>query len=129
MIIATYSIYVVLSAAVLTWVGIAFSHNADALFDRSSGDRRSAAAAHMLAIAFYLVNGGLVLWNLPSDSRIDQPRQVFEVLAGKLGTVLFITGLLHLILAGYLAQRRRTAARPATFSNLQERESPIRRVS
>jgi hypothetical protein len=127
MVIATYVVYLVISLACTIWVGITFARNGRVfLEDVYQGDARVAGAiTHLLTVAFYFLNVGFVLWNLRKAPDVRDARQVIEVLATKLGTVLLVLGVLYLVLVEvFVGKRRHRRARLAAARTPGEQRTP-----
>ncbi len=112
-ILTTYSIYLGVSAIVTVWVGRTLSKNGRVfLVDCFHGNTELADSVnHLLVVGFYLVNAGFVALHLRIGGAVDDPREVFEALAGKLGTVLLVLGLMHFFNVLVLSRMRRNALR------------------
>src|SRR5688500_474334 len=95
--ILTYSLYVALSVILTIWVARTLHKNGK-VFLVSSFDGNDALADsvnHLLVVGFYLVNLGFVCLYLKLAKTVMDGREVFEGVAGKLGVVLLVLGVMH----------------------------------
>jgi hypothetical protein len=66
------------------------------------------AVNHLLVVGFYLVNLGFVaLWLRGGDTDVRDVRGIFTALSYKVGTVLLVLGVLHLLNVYVLNRIRR----------------------
>jgi hypothetical protein len=107
--VVTYVIYILLSVALTVWVGRVLSSNGKVfLVDVFRGNEELAVTVNrLLVVGFYLVNLGFVSWYLRTDDIVAEPRQVFETLSVKVGTVLLVLGFLHIMNVIVLSKMRR----------------------
>ncbi|WP_202867761.1 hypothetical protein [Kribbella pittospori] len=99
MTVTTYLIYLLVSVPLTIWVARTLSHNGRIfLIDVFHGNEDFADAVNRLLVAgFYLVNLGFVTLFLRADKVVVDARGVFEQLSVKLGIVMLVLGVLHLI--------------------------------
>jgi hypothetical protein len=97
--VGTYAIYMSLSVVMTIWVAqTLFKHGRTFLVDAFTGNEALASSInHLLVVGFYLVNLGIVCLNLALDHAVNNPAQVFESIATKLGIVLLVLGGMHMI--------------------------------
>ncbi|WP_406279199.1 hypothetical protein [Embleya sp. NBC_00896] len=109
MTVVTYAIYLVISIGLTVWVARTLSRNGQVFLKDVLHGREELAAAvnHLLVVGFYLVNLGFVALYLKVGKTVEDARSSFEALSIKLGTVLLILGLLHLINVYVLNRIRR----------------------
>ena len=111
--VVTYLVYLVLSISLTVWVGRTLSRAGRVfLADVFHGNERLADAVnHLLVVGFYLVNLGFVaLWLRAGDNDVRDVAGIFRALSYKVGTVLLVLGLMHLVNV-YVLNRFRTGAR------------------
>lgn len=97
--LVTYTMYLLLSVGLTVWVATTLSrHGKVFLADVFGRDERLAGAVNqLLVVGFYLVNLGFVALWLGTDDVITSASAAVETLALKLGTVLLVLGLVHLL--------------------------------
>ncbi|MFB6962048.1 hypothetical protein ACFCYB_34960 [Streptomyces sp. NPDC056309] len=107
--VIAYVIYLLVSIALTVWVARTLSRNGRIfLADVLHGDDKLADAVnHLLVVGFYLVNLGFVALYLSGDRSIDDTRGIFEALSTKLGVVLLVLGVMHLVNVYVLNRIRR----------------------
>jgi len=112
-IILTYSLYLLLSVTLTVWVATTLSRNGLAfLVDCFHGNRDLAASVnHLLVVGFYLINLGFVALFLRIGGEVLGAREVFEALAGKIGVVLLVLGIMHFFNLLIFAKARKAALR------------------
>jgi hypothetical protein len=95
--ILTYSLYVVLSGLLTVWVARTLHKNGRIFLVSSfnGNDALADSVNHLLVVGFYLVNLGFVCLYLKLAKTVESGREVFEGLAGKLGVVLLVLGVMH----------------------------------
>lgn len=109
-VVHTYAVYLLLSIAVTVWVARTLYRNGRAfLVDAFLGQETLADSVnHLLVVGFYLINLGWIVTTLRTSYAIDTARQAIELLSDKVGTVLFVLGLMHffnLFLFSWLRRR------------------------
>ncbi|MGC0419007.1 hypothetical protein [Embleya sp. AB8] len=99
MTVVTYAIYLLVSIGLTVWVARTLSRNGQVfLHDVLHGrDDLAAAVNHLLVVGFYLVNLGFVALYLRIGDAVEDTRGSVEALSVKLGTVLLVLGVLHLL--------------------------------
>ena len=107
--VVSYAVYLPVATAVTVWVARTLSRNGRVfLADVFRGDEKLADAVnHLLVVGFYLVNLGFVALWMRTEADVLDVRGVFNALSMKLGTVLLVLGLLHLINVYVLNRIRR----------------------
>ncbi len=95
--VAQYLAYLTVSIAVTIGVGrTLFKHGAAFLNDTFVGKEKLAEAVnHLLLVGFYLINCGWVVLSLKTSVPAYNAQQVLENLAGKVGSVLVVLGIMH----------------------------------
>ncbi|NIK55650.1 hypothetical protein [Kribbella shirazensis] len=99
MTVTTYLVYLVVAVPLTIWVARTLSRNGRIfLVDVFHGNEDFADAVNrLLVVGFYLVNLGFVTLFLRSGSAVVDARGVFEQLSVKLGVVMLVLGVLHLM--------------------------------
>jgi cytochrome b561 len=99
MTVTTYLIYLLIAVPLTIWVARTLSRNGRIfLVDVFHGNEDFADAVNrLLVVGFYLVNLGFVTLFLRSDAAVLDARGVFEQLSVKLGIVMLVLGVLHLM--------------------------------
>jgi len=113
----TYLFYFVLSVGVTIWVARTLHKNGRTfLVDAFHGQTALADSVnHLLVVGFYLINLGWIVMTLRTQLQIETPRSAIELLSDKVGTVLFVLGLMHFFnLFLFSRFRRRALDRLAT---------------
>src|SRR5689334_10863093 len=98
--VITYVVYLLLSIGLTIWVARTLSRSGKVfLADVFHGnDKLADAVNHLLVVGFYLVNLGFVaLWLRGGDNNVQGTTGVFQALSYKVGTVLLVLGLMHLV--------------------------------
>lgn len=110
-IVLTYSLYLTLSIALTVWVARTLSKNGRVfLVDCFHQNEQLADSVnHLLVVGFYLINLGFISLFLKLGLNIEQPREVFEALSGKMGVVLLVLGGMHFFNLLVLSKMRRRA--------------------
>ena len=95
--VITYSLYLFISLCVTIWVARTLHKNGRVfLVDCFRGNEELAnSVSLLLVVGFYLVNIGFVTLYLKVAAPVESPDNVFEVLSGKIGTVLLVLGGMH----------------------------------
>lgn len=117
-VLSTYLAYLVISIAVTIWVARTLHKNGRAfLVDAFHGREELADSVnHLLVVGFYLINLGWIVMTLRTHYLLYTARETIELLSDKVGTVLFVLGLMHffnLFLFSWF--RRRALDRIATM--------------
>jgi len=94
-----YGLYFVAALAITLWVGrILFRSGRAFLVDAFHGNAAMADSVNnLLIIGFYLVNFGFMLLFLPTGTPPERGITVAEHLSWKLGVVVIVLGVMHLI--------------------------------
>jgi cytochrome b561 len=111
MTVVTYLIYLLVAVPLTIWVARTLSRNGRIfLVDVFDGNDDFADAVNRLLVAgFYLVNLGFVTLFLRTGGTVVDVRGLMEQLSVKLGTVMVVLGVLHLLNVWiFNAIRRRT---------------------
>ncbi len=109
--IVDYLIYLPASILLTGWVATTlFRHGRRFLLDVFHGDEGLADSVnHLLLVGFYLINLGYISLQLKLETAPYSAAGVFEALAGKLGLVLVVLGLMHFGNLGVLAKLRQNS--------------------
>ncbi len=110
-IVLTYSLYLTLSIALTVWVARTLSRNGRIfLVDCFHQNEQLADSVnHLLVVGFYLINLGFISLFLKLGLSVEEPREVFEALSGKMGVVLLVLGGMHFFNLLVLSKMRRRA--------------------
>jgi hypothetical protein len=96
-IVVTYLLYLAITVGLTLWVGRVLAVNGRRVLTAALGDDvLGGAVAALLLVAFYLVTLGVVGLSLRTGADVRTARDALELLAGKIGRVLLILGLIHL---------------------------------
>lgn len=110
----TYLGYLGISVPITIWVARTLHKNGRAfLVDAFHGHKDLADSVnHLLVVGFYLINLGWVVMTLHTRGDVYETRGAVELLSDKVGTVLFVLGLMHFFnLYLFSAFRRRAIER------------------
>lgn len=94
-----YGVYLAISIALTMWVArTLFASGQRFLVDVFRGDQELALSVnHLLVVGFYLINFGFVCQALRMHSDVVSARGGLEALAEKIGSVLFVLGIMHFL--------------------------------
>jgi len=97
-----YIIYAATSIALTCWLARTLSKNGEVFLEEvfSHNPRLAAAVNHLLVVGFYMLNIGYAFMRLKHDylSRdVSTPAEAVEALAAKLGSLLLVLGVLHMV--------------------------------
>jgi hypothetical protein len=94
-----YSTYVAVSLAMTVWVARTLHSNGRMfLLEAFRGNEGLADAVnHLLAVGFYLVNIGFILLALKTEYSMENARAVLEIESWKLGVVVTVLGVMHVV--------------------------------
>jgi len=111
--VLTYVVYLLLSLVLTVWVAHTLSRTGHVfLLAMLRGDESLAAAVNrLLVVGFYLIDLGFVTLFMRIGGNVASTRACFEALSVKIGTVLLLLGLFHLLNVYLLARIRRRALR------------------
>ena len=107
----TYAAYLLLAIPITIWVARTLHKNGRAfLVDAFHGQEGLADSVnHLLVVGFYLINLGWIVMTLRTYESIPNARRAIEMLSGKIGTVLFVLGLMHFMNLFLFSRFRRRA--------------------
>ena len=110
-VVHAYVTYLVLSVAITVWVAYTLYKNGRLfLVDSFHGNEPLADSVNrLLVVGFYLINLGWIISSLRMYGSLDDPRLVIEALSDKIGTVLFVLGVMHLFNLYVFNRMRRRA--------------------
>src|SRR5215471_8981890 len=110
-VLPTYLGYLTLSIAVTVWVARTLHRNGRAfLIDAFHGQEKLADSVnHLLVVGFYLINLGWIAMTLRTHEWLGTARNAIELLSSKVGTVLFLLGLMHFFNVYLFSRFRRRA--------------------
>ncbi len=107
----TYVSYLVLSLGLTIWVAYTLHKNGRVfLVDAFEGNEALANSVnHLLVVGFYLINIGFISFVLKTSESIRTVQVSFEILSGKIGTVLLVLGAMHFFNLYVFSRMRRKA--------------------
>ena len=110
-VLAAYAVYLAVSVAVTIWVARTLHTNGRAfLVEAFQGDDVLADSInHLLVVGFYLINVGWIVMTLRTHYDLFTVRAAVELLSDKIGTVLFVLGLMHFFNLYIFSRFRRRA--------------------
>lgn len=120
-VVYTYLVYLAISTAVTIWVARTLHKNGRAfLVEAFQGQEELADSInHLLVVGFYLINLGWIVMTLRTYHEPATLRTAIELLSDKIGTVLFVLGLMHFFnLFVFSRFRRRALDRMSTVPPL-----------
>jgi hypothetical protein len=132
-VVHTYVTYLVISIAITIWVARTLHKNGRAfLVDAFHGnDGLADSVNHLLVVGFYLVNLGWIVRSLRTYQSLDTVQSAIELLSDKVGTVLFVLGVMHFFNVFLFSRYRRraldrlsTAPPPISPTSLRPRPEP-----
>jgi hypothetical protein len=96
--IGMYLGYLAFSVVLTAWVGHTLYRNGEVFLAQVFLDHRMAESVNrLLVVGFYLINFGVVSVALRVASNARTGQQVIEQLSVKLGAVMLLLGVLHLV--------------------------------
>jgi hypothetical protein len=118
-----YLTYLALSLAITIWVARTLHQNGRLfLVDAFHGQEALADSVNkLLVVGFYLVNLGWIVGTLRTYETLDTAQSAVELLSDKIGTVLFVLGLMHFFNLYLFNRIRRRALDELPFA-----EPPVR---
>ena len=127
-----YVLYLTLSVCLTVWVGRALHQNGRQFLAEVLTDRGLAASlSRLLVVAFYLVALGGVALLLQVEIALVSAADVIRAVATKVGIVLLMLGVLHLVAMLALNRMRRPAGigprRSAGADSLDALSEAVRR--
>lgn len=110
-VVHTYVAYLLLALPVTIWVARTLHTNGRAfLVDAFHGQEALADSVnHLLVVGFYLINLGWIVMTLRTREPVETVRSAIELLSDKIGTVLFVLGLMHFLNLFLFSRFRRRA--------------------
>jgi hypothetical protein len=120
--LATYAAYVLLSVGLTYWVARSLHRNGKVfLVSVFDGDTELAGSVnHLLVVGFYLVNLGFVSFLLRTGDGVATATGAVELLSRKMGLVLMVLGVMHLLNLYVLNRMRRRRTAPRTSPAQQQ---------
>jgi hypothetical protein len=110
-VVHSYVAYLTIAIAVTVWVARTLHRNGRAfLVEAFHGEAALADSVnHLLVVGFYLINVGWIVMTLRTHQQLDTAREAIELLSDKIGTVLFVLGLMHFFNLFLFSRFRRRA--------------------
>lgn len=122
-----YLPYAAIAISLTIWLARTLSRHGEVFLETVFPDRHDLAHAvnHLLVIGFYLVNLGWALLLLRSDQAryIANPTTAVEMLATKLGTLLLLLGIAHMINLFVFHRIRQSGTHDGTYGRLTGKEA------
>ena len=117
-IVVSYCIYLAVTMAVTICTARTLHTNGRVfLIDAFHGNQALADSVnHLLVVGFYLINVGYVALAMQTQAEVENARQAFELVSGKIGTVLLVLGVMHffnLFVFNSIRRRNRTQVQPS----------------
>ena len=106
-----YFTYLAISVALTVWVARTLHANGRVfLVDAFHGNEQLADSVnHLLVVGFYLINVGYITLALKTTEPLATLREVIELESSKIGVVLVILGIMHVLNIAVFAKMRRRA--------------------
>ena len=110
-VVYTYLVYLAISTAVTIWVARTLHKNGRAFLVEAFHGQEALADSinHLLVVGFYLINLGWIVMTLRTHLELHTLRSAIELLSDKIGTVLFVLGLMHFFNLFLFSRFRRRA--------------------
>lgn len=110
-VVYTYLVYLAISTAVTIWVARTLHRNGRAFLVEAFHGQEALADSinHLLVVGFYLINLGWIVMTLRTHLELQTLRSAIELLSDKIGTVLFVLGLMHFFNLFLFSRFRRRA--------------------
>lgn len=107
--LTSHLLYLVVCLPIIGWVGRTLARNGQVFLADVFSDLAVAAATNrLLVVGFYLLNIGFVLLYLRAGSEVGTAEGLVESLSVKVGVVLLVIGVIHVInVKVFSAMRRR----------------------
>jgi hypothetical protein len=106
--ITNHLLYLIVCVPVIVWVGRTLAHNGQVLLADVFDDQSVATATNrLLVVGFYLLNIGFVLLYLRAGTGVATPEGLIESLSLKVGVVLLVLGLIHVVNVKVFSSMRR----------------------
>lgn len=130
LILVSYCVYLLLAISLTLIVGkVLFNRGVVYLQDVFGANQELADTTNqLLRVGFYLVLGGYVLLTLKISGELSNVREMFEVLSGKLGTILLAVGILHLFNLVILSTIRKNRINEAQAERARDERSKDRNI-
>ena len=107
----TYVAYLIICVGVTIWVARTLrKHGRVVLSDGIEGRQElSEAFSHLLVVGFYLINFGVICFNLKIASQATDSQTAIEMVSLKIGTILVVLGAMHFLVFAVFAKLRSTS--------------------
>ena len=104
----TYLAYVAICVGITIWVARTLrTQGRVVLADGVEGRKElSEAFSHLLVVGFYLVNLGVISFNLKIASQAIDAQTAIELVSLKIGTILVVLGGMHFLVVAVFAKLR-----------------------
>ncbi len=96
----THIIYLTVSVLITVWVGHMLQKHGKVFAMNGSVDRNALvdSFARLLEVGFYLLNFGIINIALRYGDIAHNPESAIEVLSSKIGIILLVLGVMHLLM-------------------------------
>lgn len=106
--VTAHLLYLAICLPVVIWTGrILVRHGQVFLTDVYRDERVAVATNRLLAVGFYLLNAGFTLFWLSAGREVEDFQGLIESLSIKVGIVIFVLGIVHMINVKAFASMRR----------------------
>ena len=114
-VIITNLLYVTISLALVAMVGRALSRSGRAFLGAAPGGQDGAAEAvsRLLVVAFYLLSLGFIALTMQVWSHVGSPALAVQLVSVKIGELLLVLGVLHVLGMVIFGRLRRARSWPA----------------
>ena len=114
-VVMTNLLYFTISLALVGMVGRALSRSGRAFLGAMPGGQDGAAEAisRLLVVAFYLLSLGFIALTMQVWSHVDSPAQALQLVSVKIGELLLVLGVLHVLSTMVFGRLRRARSWPA----------------
>lgn len=129
-----YLTYLALCVAITVWVAHTLRKHGHVFLTDGLDEHRtlSEALSHLLIVGFYLVNFGVICFALKSDSIVNDPQHIIELVSEKVGTILVVIGAMHFVLLAVFSSvrqgnehRKQLHNRRSTLSELAAKTTAV----
>jgi hypothetical protein len=113
-VIMTNLLYFTISLALVGMVGRALSRSGRAFLGATPGGQDGAAEAisRLLVVAFYLLSLGFIALTMQVWSHVGSPAQALQLVSAKLGELLLVLSVLHVVSTMVFSRLRRARSWP-----------------
>jgi uncharacterized BrkB/YihY/UPF0761 family membrane protein len=122
--VITYTVYLVLTIAMTTWVARSLYKNGQAFLNEVYGTDTELAKSvnKLLLIGFYLLNFGFIVYALKVRGGMADFTDVFEVTSKQVGRIILVLGVMHVLNLAVFFNMRRKAINQKDEKAREERQ-------